>query len=44
MDLTDEQWTLIEPLIPVQPRNDGQGRPSQLARFVLNDIYWILRT
>lgn len=44
MDLTDEQWALIEPLMPVHRRTDGRGRPPQPARFVLNGILWILRT
>jgi transposase len=28
MDLTDEQWEVLEPLIPDSPRReDGRGRP-----------------
>ncbi len=28
MDLTGEQWEVLEPLIPVPPRRaDGKGRP-----------------
>lgn len=45
MDLTDEQWELLEPLIPKPPRrSDGRGRPWRDAREVLNGILWILRT
>jgi transposase len=45
MDLTDEQWSVLEPLIPEPPRRaDGRGRPWQPAREVLNGILWILRT
>ena len=45
MDLTDEQWQLLEPLIPKPPRrSDGRGRPWRDARDVLNGILWVLRT
>lgn len=40
-DLTDEQWALVEPLIPVYPG----GRPrARSMREVLNAIFYILRT
>ena len=40
-DLTDEQWALVEPLIPVYPG----GRPRKTSmREVLNAIFYILRT
>ena len=45
MDLTDEQWTIIQPLIPDFPKRfDGKGRPWRDSRDVLNGILWILRT
>src|SRR5258706_13783662 len=45
MDLTDEQWTVLEPLIGELPRRaDGRGRPWRSSREVLNGILWILRT
>src|SRR5215217_2906798 len=45
MDLTDEQWEVLEPLIPDPPRReDGRGRPWRDPRDVLNGILWILRT
>jgi transposase len=45
MDLTDEQWQILEPLIPDPPRReDGRGRPWRDPRDVLNSILWILRT
>jgi transposase len=45
MDLTDEQWEVLEPLIPAPPqREDGRGRPWRDPRDVLNAILWILRT
>src|SRR5262249_40319894 len=40
-DLTDEQWALVEPLIPVYPG----GRPrSTSMRDVLDAIFYIVRT
>ena len=45
MDLTDEQWSILEPLIPKPRRRaDGRGRPWCDDRQVLNGILWILRT
>src|SRR5919106_3948689 len=44
MDLTDEQWSIIQPLIPDPPRRpDGKGRPWKDARDVMNAVLWILR-
>lgn len=45
MDLTDEQWAAIVPLIPAPPRRfDRRGRPRREDRAVLNGILWVLRT
>jgi transposase len=45
MDLTDEQWAVLEPLIPKpRLRADGRGRPWRDPRNVLNGISWILKT
>ncbi len=45
MDLTDEQWTVVEPLLPkVVKRADGKGRPRVDNRAILNGILWIMRT
>ena len=44
-NVTDAQWTIIEPLLPEQPtRVDGRGRPWQDDRQILNGIIWILRS
>lgn len=40
-DLTDEQWAMIEPLLPPQPRT---GRRRADDRRTLNAILWILKT
>jgi transposase len=45
MNLTNEQWNMVEPLIPMPPgRLDGRGHPWRDPREVLNAILWILRT
>lgn len=45
MDLTDEQWKVIETILPEDPvRDDGRGRPWSDRRKVLNGMLWILRT
>ena len=45
MDLTDEQWVALEPLLPKPPkRADGRGRPWRKTREVLNGVLWVLRT
>ena len=43
-DIIDEQWAVVEPLLPLSPRKDGRGRPRVPDRPVLNGILWILRT
>jgi len=41
MDLTDEQWTIVEPLLPKPAkRADGKGRPRVDNRAILNGILW----
>jgi len=45
VDLTDEQWELLHPLIVEPPRRpDGKGRPRVQPRPILNAILWVLRT
>lgn len=42
-DLTDDEWVLIQPLLPRGPR--GQGRkPKYTRREMLNAIFYVLRT
>jgi transposase len=42
-DLTDEQWALLEPLLPVE-RTGCQGRPWIAHRKVINAVLWRTRT
>ena len=45
MQLTDEQWSVVQPLIPKpKPRKDRKGRPRVPARNVLDGMLWILWT
>ena len=43
MNLTDEQWRLIEPILP-PPSPADRGRPPIDRRAVLNAILWKIRT
>jgi len=45
MELTNEQWKRIEPIIVSStPSKDPRGRPARDPRDVLNGILWIMRT
>jgi transposase len=45
MDLTDEQWKVVETILPEDSvREDGRGRPWSDRRKVLNGVLWIMRT
>ena len=45
MELTNEQWRRLEPVIlALMPKKDPRGRPARDLREVLNGILWILRT
>ena len=41
-DLTDEEWTLVEPLIP--PPKRGGGKRTVNIREVLNGLFYVLWT
>ncbi len=43
-ELTDEQWSLIEPLFDKADIVQTRGRPPRQAREVLNGVLWILRS
>jgi transposase len=40
--LTDEQWRIVDPLIP--KKNARLGRPPEDPREMLDGILWVLRT
>lgn len=44
MGLTDEQWSLVESILPESPRHDHGGRPRASRRSTLDGILWIMRT
>ena len=45
MELTNEQWKRIEPIIvSLTPAKDPRGRKARDPRAVMNGILWILRT
>ena len=43
-ELTNEQWTLIEPLFDKTDTIQTRGRPPRPAREILNGVLWILRS
>ena len=44
MNLTDEQWEVIAPVLPERPVCREGGRPPSDCRAVLNGILWVMRT
>ena len=45
MDLTDEQWEIVKPLIPTPTADPlGRGRPRVNDRAILDGILWVMRT
>ncbi len=42
--LTDEEYALIEPLLPAEDHGGGRGRPFLPHRLMLEAIFWIHRT
>lgn len=45
MKLTEEQWLILEPLLPkLRKREDGKGRPWRNNREVLEGVLWVLKT
>jgi transposase len=41
-DLTDDEWGLVEPLIP--PRKTGGGKRTVIMREVVNGLMYVLST
>ena len=44
MDLTNEQWELMVPLLPKTRPSGGRGRPPLDQRRILDGILWKLRS
>jgi len=44
LELTNEQWQLIEPILRPARRADNRGRPWHDTRAVLNGVLWVLGT
>ena len=44
MDLTEEQWRLVQPLLPPQPEPGRPGRPALDQRLILDGVLWKLRS
>lgn len=44
MDITNEQWALVAPIITLPKREQRRGRPRINDRPILDGILWILRT
>ena len=42
--LTDTQWEILEPLLPVEPSKRPKGKPHTPWRKVCNTIFWVLIT
>ena len=43
-ELTDEQWSLLEPFFDKPPSIQTRGRPRRPDRDILNGVLWILRS
>src|SRR5437867_6227936 len=44
-DLTDEQWAIVEPMIPPAKQNAQGGRPRKVdLREVLNTLFYLVRS
>lgn len=44
-DLTDEQWAVMEPFLPVAKTEGRTGRPREHSyREIINGIFYVLRT
>jgi len=42
--LSNEQWVLIEPLLPKEPEKQTRGYPHAPWKKICNSIFWILIT
>lgn len=44
MDITNEQWEIISPIIKIPVKKNHRGRPRRNDRPILDGVLWILRT
>lgn len=44
MDITNEQWEIIAPVLRLPTSPEHRGRPRQDDRPILNGILWVLQT
>src|SRR5260370_14051713 len=43
-EVSDAEWSVLEPILQPARRRDGRGRPWRDTRMVLNGVLWILGT
>ena len=43
-DLTDNEWTILEPLVPMARVGPAGGRPPKNRREIINGIRYVIRT
>jgi len=43
MDLTEEQWELVSPLLPAPRASGGRGRPPLDQRRILDGVLWKMK-
>ena len=41
--ISDDEWEILKPLLPLEPAKRGKGMPHADFRCVLNTIFWILK-
>ena len=43
-EVSDAEWSVLEPVLQPARRRDGRGRPWRDTRAVLNGVLWVLGT
>lgn len=43
-EVSDAEWSVLEPILQPARRKDGRGRPWRDTRAVLNGVLWVLGT
>lgn len=44
MDITNEQWAILSPVLTIPVRAEHRGRPRRDDREILDGVLWILRS